>query len=346
MYSFADIPDAPFAMQQTTSVLAQVSQGIGAGQVVEVTTDGLNQLEQGRYPNEGGPNDLMQDWCIDGVWYPKLQQAYVAGAPNGKLGDKGKSSTVLKYGAQQNLWSCFRNPWGKSLGHCYSSTAIDPVDGILYKAFFSSSADCLRFDLNQQKVLPRLKGPPKNIAKVASRWDKVHGISWFPDLGENGSLVHVNSAYGRVNRWDKATQRWFSIAERLNIKASEPLAHYQPNTQTIVIGSNGKNRLYLLDKTGKLTPTDKAPCKFFPANCFIADPASTLSLVFADNKRIYPLDTATGKWLPSIALPAVLKKQKRIILDTAAFSLTEHKLILLEHYIANGRSKVFLYRHA
>lgn len=340
------IPDGPFAIQQSLSILAQYSHTLGKGQVIEIPTKGLDQIVQGQYPNEGAPNDLMQDWCIDGVWYSKFQQAWVAGAPNSKLYDKGDSSTLLNYKAEQNQWSCFRNPWGKSVGHCYSSTAIDPDDGILYKAFFSASADCLRFDLNNTTTLSRLKGPKKNISQVSSKWDKVHGVAWFPELGERGSLVHVNSAYGRVNRWDKASKRWWNIAEKLNVKASEPLAHYQPSSQKVVIGSNGKGRLYLLDKTGKISPTEKAPCKFYPANCFVADPASALSLVFADNKRVYPLDTNTGKWLNSFALPALLKKQNRIILDTAAFSITEHNVIMFEHYLSNGGSKVFLYRHS
>jgi hypothetical protein len=340
------VPDGPFAMQQSTTVLNQFSQSLSKGQVIEIPTEGLQQISKGRYPNEGAPNDLMQDWCIDGVWNSKLQQACVAGAPNSKLYDKGESSTLLNYNATKNQWSCYRNPWKKSIGHCYSSTAIDPEDGILYKAFFSASADCLRFDLNNNQSLPRLKGPQKNISRTSSRWDKVHGITWFPELGEKGSLVHVNSAYGRVNRWDKASKRWSSIAERLNIHAAEPLAHYQPNTQKVVIGSDGKSRLYLLDKAGEISPTDNAPCKFYPANCFVADPASSQSLVFADNKRVYPLDTNTGKWLKSFVLPALLKKQSRIILDTAAFSIAEHNVIMFEHYLSNGRSKVFLYRHS
>ncbi len=346
MDSFLDL-NLPFAASSIGHSLQSHALAILPGQMIELNTQGLNTLgADSLYPNEGRKWTTMQDWCINGLWWPEKQMAVIAGAPHGGRYDKGASTGILVYEAIENRWRIIRNPWSIASGHCYSSSAVDPESGILYKAHFGTKLRIARFDLSTMSPMSNLPGPGRKLGRVRGGWSGVHALAWHPEFGESGALFHVNSAYGRVHCWDKTKNKWFSLFENLVIKEVEPVAHFHPVSKVMVIGSNRRGPMYLVKQDGTIQKTQGSPANVFPSNSFVPDPGSINSLIFTNSGRIYSLNTLTGEWQSGAKLPDMLRLRQPPIEVTAAYSIQEHNVILFQQYKSQGRSKVFLYRHS
>lgn len=346
MDAYLDL-NLPFAAASIGHSLQSHALAMRPGQMLELNTQGLNKLSvNSLYPNEGRKSTTLQDWCIDGLWWPKMQMAVIAGAPHGGRYDKGASTGILIFEATKNRWRVIRNPWNVSSGHCYSSSALDPASGVLYKAHFGTKLRIARYDLAKMTSMPNLRGPGHKLGKVSGGWSGVHALAWHPEFCEEGALFHVNSAYGRVHYWDKHKSKWFSLFEQLAIKEVEPVAHYHPKSKVMVIGSNRNGPLYLMGEDGKIRKTQGSPANIFPSNSFVPDPGSVNSLLFTNSGRIYSLNTLTGEWQSAGLLPDILRLSRPPIEVTAAYSIAEHNVIMLQQYKSQGRSQVFLYRHS
>jgi len=328
-----------------SSALSLLAASLSVGDMTELTgVSGLNTLDgSGFYPNESAANDIAHDWSIRSVWSAALQKGFFIGAGAGFLGDAGVHSITLEYDAASNDLSSVRDPFsGVSLGHGYSSFVLK--DNIIYKMPFSANAIVLAWDgLNGVEVASGISDVPSNIGG-SSAYNSVHGLEYMPTLGVSGSLIHVNSSQGRINKYDFDTATWTNIDSGLVINAGAAFVHYNENSDIIVFGGvNAGTPIYTMDSSETITLTGNLPANVFNQGCFIAAPNDNTSLLFSEDGNLYPLDTTNGVWGSSSSIPVLSGAD---IGNSIAMVIPEHNCILFERYASGGNSTVYLYRYS
>ena len=325
-----------------SNALAILAASISAGDIVEMTSftglnDGLTP-----YPNEGGSNDFMHDWCIGGVWDKHRKRAYVIGAPNGKLSDGGASSKLLIYDAIADNWFSVTNPINGSVGHCYDSTAYH--NARIYKRKYTSSGGISVLDADTLLQLPNVDMPSTSIGGYSQSWVSVSALCVVPTLGSSGSLIMLNGT--KVVAYDLAAETWSYIAGNLTVGSSSPTLHYNAASGKLVAGCSGTSPLYLIDPvTLSVVETDAAPINIFlpGTSSFVEYPNSHKSICYGTDGNYHILNTLTGVWETS-PMPAIFTSNPSFALQSLMVTIPEYDVILIEYYSAGGDSRVFLHK--
>lgn len=324
------------------TILGTTAATMVAGDIVELTTfTGLNEGAT-PYPNEGGTNDLMQDWCIGGVWDTDRKRAYVVGAPNGKLSDGGASSKLLIYDAIADHWFSVTNPMSGSVGHCYDSTTYH--NGKIIKRKFTSSGGISVVDANTLIQQANINMPATNIGGYSQSWVSISALCVVPTLGVSGSLIMLNGT--KVVAYDFAAETWSFIAGNLTVGNSSPTLHYNETSGKLVVGSIGTSPLYLIDPfTLSVVETDPPPTDIFlPGTAsFVESPNSVNSVCYGTDNNIHTLNTTTGAWATT-AMPVIFSSNPSFALQSLMVTISEYDVILIEYYSAGGDSRVFLHK--
>jgi hypothetical protein len=341
------------------SVLALAAAGLTPGNLVTISASTLNTLHplRGIYPNEGVTGVISVDWSLGAAYDQISKKGYCAGAPAGWSVDNNHTSGICVFDLNNNHWYRILNPWDISIGHAYDGNAIDP-DGILYKSYFSTSGDILRFDTTTELILPPITGAPYTMGTAGSwPWETVSAIAFHPNLGASGSLVFQNVSRTRTLRWDKATEVWsVLVSENTPANTNYPYSHYNPIGDVVVTGGVGAGEpLHIVHANGTVTQSANIPVDIFTgvayANnraIFLPDPNSSKSLLFCPNDgNIYELETTTGVWSAGIPMPTAMAADNcRMLADKVALSIPEYNCILIATYYSGGNSTVNLYRHS
>ena len=345
-----------------SNALAILAASMSAGDIVEMTSfTGLNDGST-PYPNEGGTNDLMQDWCIGGAWDSDRKRAYVVGAPNGKLNDGGASSKLLIYDAVTDHWFSVTNPINGPVGHCYDSTTYH--SGKIIKRKYTSSGGISVLDADTLLQLPNIKMPSTSIGGYSQSWLSVSALCVVPTLGISGSLIMLNGT--KVVAYDFATETWSFIAGastvvlRLNqntgewepvgggliINNSSPTLHYNATSGKLVVGCSDTSPIYLIDiQTLVVRETQPVPINIFlpGTSSFVESPNSINSICYGADGNYHALNTLTGAWVTS-PMPAVFTNNPSFALQSLMVTISEYDVILIEYYSAGGDSRVYLHK--
>ncbi|PCJ58867.1 MAG: hypothetical protein COA79_12425 [Planctomycetota bacterium] len=164
--------------------------------------------------------------------------------------------------------------------HAYDNSTAGK--GIYYHNFWGSSV--WQFDI-AKKTWAQL---PKVIKKGS------HGasLSFFPEMGTKGSLIHLFGRNG-IQIFDLTTKKWrLSKSNPTTIGPYHNVSMYNAKRKTVILGGgNGCNFLYELNPKGQLTQTKEAP---FPigvnSSTFVIDPASGDLLIFSKKLGFYYLN--------------------------------------------------------
>lgn len=341
------------------SPLAVLASSLVVGVPQELSTPSLNVVVNSLRPNEGGTGDTCTDWVAETGYDPIRKRMTYMGAPAGLQAD-GSNSMIMQYDLPTNNYkTAFRNPVGQSFGHGYSGNAFNSKNGIAYKPLFTSGANAQRFDTWNNKILSGVKSPDTDlgISPATAPWVNVHGLAPLPNLGAEGSLIHINSSRGRVNRYDIATDTWSNLVfdPGTVTLVGQPVAHYHPITDVAVVGFPEDTRqMYTVDgTTGTITqsvetnPTNIFPSSF-PGNTrqlFLADSGSNKSLAFTVDSNIHEFDTLTRTW-SSVVMPTIFSDNNfENLADAVGFTIPEYNCMVIVPYGGSGTSKTFLYRH-
>lgn len=350
---FFGIPDPDL------SSLAVLAGTLVAGTPQELSTPSLNAVVDGLRPNEGAAGDVATDWVLSTVYDSIRKRMTYMGAPAGLQTD-GSNSIIMQYDLPTNTYkTAFLNPFGLSFGHGYDGNAFSEINGIAYKTGFSGSGDVQRFNTWTGELLTPISGPSTDLGIAPSTvpWANVHALTFAPNLGTDGSLIHVNKSRGRVNRYDINTSTWSNLVadDGTPTYTGQPIAHYHKGTDTVVCGfQESTNQLYTINgTTGVITqsaqtnPTDLFPGTF-PGNTrqnFVPDPNSNKSLAFTVDGNIHEFDTVTRTWT-SVTMPTLFSDNSfENLADAVAFTVYEYNCIVIVPYGGSGTSKTILYRH-
>ena len=341
------------------SPLAVLAASLVPGVPQELSTPSINALVNGLRPNEGSTGNVGTDWVVETGYDPIRKRMTYMGAPAGLQPD-GSNSFIMQYDLPtNNFYAPFRNPVGASFGHGYSANAFNSKNGIAYKPLFTSGANAQRFDTWKNEILSAVPSPSTDlgISPATAPWTNVHGLTGLPNLGVEGSLIHINSSRGRVNRFDIDTEVWSNLTfdPGTVTLSGQPVAHYHPVTDVAVVGFPENTRQMwtvdgttgALNQSAETNPTNIFPSSF-PGNTrqlFVADPGSNKSLAFTVDGNIHEFDTLTRTWT-SVVMPTLFSDNSfENLADAVAFTVPEYNCIVIVAYGGSGTSKTFLYRH-
>ena len=303
----------------------------------------------GAYVNESALNDTAQDWAIDAVWCPALQKMSHQGTGNGYLSviPKGLNSIALEYDAMDNRWSSVRNPYAASpdaaLSHQFSLLAIKGT--LAYRMAWHCNTIFV-WDLQKREWIGEITPPPSNLGSYSSAYTSNNGFCYYPDLGTEGSFIHLHNGGGRLNRYDIETSVWSNITEDLAITDNDVYIHYNPVSKRIVCGSGEANDIpYILDTTGTVTAGSTLPAPIYAGGTFVGSGSTAHSIMIEQfTGDVYAFNTLTGLWESAITNPFSSLGFSGYNEITAA-TMPEHKCILLCSYGSNGSSATAVYRY-
>lgn len=346
------------------TAIGTIAAGMVAGDIVELTTfTGLNDGAT-PFPNEGGSNDLMQDWCVGGIWDAERKRAYVIGSPNGKLGDGGAATRLLIYDAIADHWFSIVNPINFVVAHCYDNTAYH--NGKIYKMPYSASGGVRELNADTFGIDRIIAKPSTSIGGGASQsWVSVSALCVVPTLGDSGSLIMLNGngklvaydfatdtwsfiagASTEVLRYDEDTDTWVPVAGGLIINNSSPTLHYNATSGKLVAGCSGTSPLYLIDvETLVVRETQPAPINIFlpGTSSFVESPNSINSICYGTDGNYHVLNTLTGTWTTS-AMPTAFTENPNFALQSLMVTIPEYDVVLIEYYSAGGDSRCYLHK--
>jgi hypothetical protein len=235
-----------------------------------------------------------------------------------------------------------------NLTHFYSSNAMDD-DGVVYKMRRTSSSLITTFDTRTGlEVTNTIPAPPTNLGGVSNSWNLVHGIAYFPTMGANGSLVHVNSSEGRINRLDLDTEVWTNLAINKNISPSSGTAHYNRFSDQVVVTGGGVNSgTYIIESDGTVIDAPNIPVTISSDSNFVSHPSASKSLLYSQSdSKVYTCDysdTGNISWDAGVAatgeLATVIGSPNMVVSTIDGLGT-----ILLQSYSPDGNSKVVIHK--
>lgn len=333
------------------TALSVLADSMSSGDVETLTTNGLNTLVGGFYPNEAdlGGAKIMCDWSGRTMYDPINKQAVECGAPAGALSDLGVSTTNLKYDEATNAWSAERNPFSQSMSHCWYSTTIDGNTNTLYKAGFTGSKplEIKRYDVTSDTELTAISYPVQSYSDI-------HAIQMWHERGVSGGVIHLNPQRDELQFWDLDTEAWnpagFPIAT-VTVDILNPIVTRHEQSGKIIWGCDDGVGLGVLDTDLTTITTGIVPVTisndFMAQYMFLENPNKTneMLLIGSSSKGdlVYPLNIDTGVWGSSYTLPVGLISSDFIV-KTSGFTVVESGVIAFQTYIFGGNSIMQLWK--
>ena len=183
----------------------------------------------------------------------------------------------ITYSAATNTWSALPpEDWYKTNKwfHAYDNSTAG--NGVFYHNFWGSRVWQYDIEKKTWKELPKV---PKKGSHGAS-------LSFFPDMGKKGNLIHLFGRNG-IQAFDLEKNSWRSLKHKLpKIGPYHNVSMYNAKRKTVILGGgNGCKTLYELDAKGNLIVLKDAPITIgVNSSKFVIDPASGELLIYQNKK--------------------------------------------------------------
>ena len=308
----ATILSTPTSMTVTasgTSALRTLALSMTSGEWRQLSAGGL-----GLFTGQGGSSGLLTGYSTKFVRDPLTQKMYYIGC------DHGAPDAFVQYDEAANAWSLAASfvPWGINRGtdtdHGYDHIAFDNLHGKLYRRVHARTS-VMRWEGGTTWTAIDYSGTVNYTATTA-------GVTFFPDLGPNGSIVVYQSngsaPKGIVFGIDPVTLARTTYANGFSPMAElHGFAHYSPQRRCVVFGGgNGSYKIWRLDANGSVSAltdvpgTLTAPGAGYPHTLPVNNPANGNFLFMNTSSRWYELNpTGTGTWTARGGTVSILSSQ-------------------------------------
>jgi hypothetical protein len=288
---------------------------MGSGDWRQLTPVGL-----GLFTGQGGSSGLLTGYSTKFVRDPAARKMYYIGC------DHGTADAFVQYDEAANAWSLAASfvPWGIGRGtdtdHGYEHIAFDNLHNRLYRRIHARTS-VMRWDGGTTWTAIDYSGTVNYPATTA-------GVTFFPDLGPNGSLIIYQSngtaPQGIVFGIDPVTLTRTTYANRFGpIAELHGFAQYSAQRKCVVFGGgNDSYKIWRLDANGTVTALTDVPGTLLSPGAGYAhsmpfnDPTSGNFIFLGTPSLWYELNpTRSGTWTPRSGTAAVLSSP---VLDAAA----------------------------
>ena len=269
-----------------------------------------------------GINNVLE-WSNKGVWDAVNREVHFVG--------QGHTACAkhLVYSEADNTWRTEALPAGiEEFGHGYEHNAINPQNGdFYYRNYNSDQVEVFNSSTRRWSLLPRIR----TSLQVAG------AIAYSPDAG---GLLFVDGDFG-VWFYRQSSNSWRTVATPA-MGSIHNFASYNPAHKLIYFGGgDDSRRVYTFDADRNVTRIADAPVPIaIDSAMSVADPATGIQLLFADNGRIYAYDRTNDSW-PNIGTHPVMDNALdwRVVIPISSYSV----IMFLTWNFNN--SAVLLYRH-
>jgi len=191
----------------------------------------------------------------------------------------------IQYSAKDNTWVGLPpEDWYKEnvWFHAYDNSTAS--NGYFYHNFWGSRV--WQFEI--------LKKEWVELPNVLVKGSHGASLSFFPDMGKNGSLIHLFGSNG-VQIYDLESKSWKKFDKKVReIGPYHNVSAYHAKRKTLIFGGgNGCKILYELNSEGNIAELKPAPLPIgVNSSTFVIDPASGNLIVYdyLKTQKIYCLD--------------------------------------------------------
>lgn len=291
--------------------LAQFSQSLSPNTFTQFPSPSLAQFDgSGNYPFDAPADSLpdgvaVLDWASIMDFDPQTQRWYFAG---GRPKESAIAQKMIWYDCNLDAWQSVGNWSGWRGGHIYRSTCVAPE---IRRAFYvahgtdTESPQVWMWNIDTNTFAGGIPIPSRLLNGFSNGWGPVKCLSWFPTMGEQGSLIWINDIRDQMCRFDWATQQWTGIGNFDGAFDNNHLnAHYHPVVDAMIMGGNnaGDNeQLGVLRADGTTYKTAPAPCSVIPGGSsrglFVPHPSLPISICMCEStSRIWHYNWISDEW--------------------------------------------------
>lgn len=239
----------------------------------------------------------------------------------------------IQYNAKENNWVVLPpEEWYKAnvWFHAYDNSTAG--SGFFYHNFWGSRV--WQFDIAKKEWF--------ELPKVLANGSHGASLSYFPEMGKSGSLIHLFGSNG-IQIYDIETKKWKMFEKKAKeIGPYHNVSAYNAKRKSVILGGgNGCKILYELDATGNFTELKPAPIAIgVNSSTFVIDPASGDLIVYDYQKsqKIYSFDLSdkNAEWVEK-GVSEIFSKYKS---NSAVVSIDSYGVTMWFN-----DSGVFLYKH-
>ncbi|PCJ58581.1 MAG: hypothetical protein COA79_12530 [Planctomycetota bacterium] len=237
------------------------------------TTAAMKPGQWKRFESKGFNRELLMSggksimaYCNKAAWDIKTQTVHYIGMYH--LTPPAKH---IQFSAKTNTWEGLSGEdWYKTNKwfHAYDNSTAG--NGIFYHNFWGQQVWAYTIDTKKWAELPK---PPKAGSHGAS-------LTFFPDMGNAGSLVHLHG--NKLQILDLETKSWRAIIKKAKgagrIGTYHNVSMYNPKRKTVIFGGgNGSKFLFELDAKENISAVKECPVMIGSKgsmSVFVIDPAS------------------------------------------------------------------------
>lgn len=261
-------------LAEENSVLAKTAKEMKAGEWKRLETKGFDK----ELLNSGGKTILP--YANKAAWDSKTETVSFIG-----MCHMTPPMKHIQYDAKENNWIVLQpEDWYKTnvWFHAYDNSTAG--NGFFYHNFWGSRV--WQFEIAKKEWV--------ELPKVLVNGSHGASLSYFPEMGKSGSLIHLYGSNG-IQIFDLNTKSWKKFEKKTReIGPYHNVSAYNSKRKSIILGGgNGCKILYELDSVGNFTELKPAPLPIgVNSSSFVVDPASGSLIVYDYQKtqKIYSLD--------------------------------------------------------